>query len=128
MDRVRAIADAALYEGYLLWPYRRSATKNQRRWTFGGVFPRGHSELHPDDAWTMRTECLLESGDPARVQVSVRFLHVVARQLYAGAEPVDELEAGGERHLSWDEATEREVTIEGPGRAPIAVAAGSARD
>jgi hypothetical protein len=128
VDRVRAIADAALYEGYLLWPYRRSATKNQRRWTFGGVFPRGHSELHPDDAWTMRTECLLESGDPARVQVSVRFLHVVARQLYAGTEPVDELEAGGERHLSWDEATEREVTIEGPGRAPIAVAAASARE
>jgi len=128
VDRVRAIADAALYEGYLLWPYRRSATKNQRRWTFGGVFPRGHSELHPDDAWTMRTECLLESGDPARVQVSVRFLHVVARQLYAGTEPVDELEAGGERHLSWDEATEREVTIEGPGRAPIAIAAGSARE
>jgi hypothetical protein len=128
VDRVRAIADAALYEGYLLWPYRRSAPKNQRRWTFGGVFPRGHSELHPDDAWTMRTECLLESGDPARVQVSVRFLHVVARQLYAGTEPVDELEAGGERHLSWDEATEREVTIEGPGRAPIAVAAGSARE
>jgi hypothetical protein len=128
VDPVRAIADAVLYEGYLLWPYRRSATKNQRRWTFGGVFPRAHSQRHPDDPWTMRTECLLESGDPARVQVSVRFLHVVARQLYAGCEPVDELEAGGERHLSWDEATEREVAIEGPGRAPVAIAAGSARE
>ena len=126
MDPVRAIADAVLYEGYLLWPYRRSATKNQRRWTFGGVYPRGHSERHPDDACTMRTECLLESGDPARVQVSVRFLQVVARQVYAGSEPVDELVVGGVRHLSWDEAFEREVTLEGPCRAPIAIPAGRA--
>ena len=39
--RSRKIADAVLYEGYVLWPYSRSATKNQRRWTFGGVYPRG---------------------------------------------------------------------------------------
>ena len=25
----------------MLWPYRRSAPKNQRRWTFGGVHPTG---------------------------------------------------------------------------------------
>ncbi len=31
-DPVRAIADAVLYEGYVLWPYRASALKNQRRW------------------------------------------------------------------------------------------------
>jgi hypothetical protein len=119
MDAVRAIADAVLYEGYLLWPYRRSATKNQRRWTFGGVYPRGHSERHPDDRWKMRTECLLE-GDGG-FDVSVRFLQVVARQVMRGAEPVDELTVGDERHLSWDEAIERELS--GPG--PIAIPAGT---
>ena len=123
MDPVRAIADAVLYEGYLLWPYRRSATKNQRRWTFGGVYPRAHSERHPDDRSVMRTECLLEGdGD---VEVDVRFLHVVARQVWRDGEPVDELVAGGERHLSWDEAVERELTLRLPGRAPIAIAAGT---
>ena len=80
-DPVRAIADAVLYEGYVLWPYRRSALKNQRRWTFGGVYPRGHSAAHPDDPWTMRTQCLLEGGPDARVEVRVRFLHVVARRV-----------------------------------------------
>jgi len=40
MDVVRRIADAVLYEGYMLWPYRRSALKNQQRFTFGGVYPR----------------------------------------------------------------------------------------
>ena len=124
MDPVRAIADAVLYEGYLLWPYRRSATKNQRRWTFGGVYPRAHSGRHPDDRCTMLTECLLE-GDEAQVTVSVRFLQVVKRQVMRDGEPVDELVAGGVRHLSWAEAVERELMLEAPGRAPIAIAAGS---
>jgi hydrogenase maturation protease len=97
---VRRIADAVLYEGYLLWPYRRSAMKNQRRWTFGGVYPEAHSRAHPDDACRMRAQVLLE-GDPADVEVTVRFLHVVRRD------------------DGWEEAVEREV---GPG--PIAIAAG----
>ena len=35
-DRARAIADAVLYEGYLLYPYRASSSKNRSRWQFGG--------------------------------------------------------------------------------------------
>ena len=100
MDPVRAIADAVLYEGYLLWPYRRSALKNQRRWTFGGVFPRSHSERHPDDRWRMRAEVVLEGS--GEVDVTVRFLHIVVRE------------------DGWEEAVERELT---PG--PVAIPAGS---
>jgi hypothetical protein len=110
-DPVRAIADAVLYEGYVLWPYRRDALKNQRRWTFGGVYPEGHAALHPDDRCVMRAECLLE-GDTAAVDVTVRFLHVARRDVEEGADLV-----------AWDEATEREL---GPG--PIDIAAGSERD
>jgi hypothetical protein len=114
LDAVRQIADAVLYEGYVLWPYRRSALKNTRRWTFGGVYPRAHSEEHPDDRWTMRTECLLEGPPEATVEVRVRFLHVVQRQVMREApsgalEPVDELMVDGERYLTWEEATEREL-------------------
>ncbi len=115
-DPVRQIADAVLYEGYLLWPYRRSAMKNRQRWTFGGVYPRGHHEAHEDDRCEMRSECLLEGGEGAAVEVRVRFLHVVRRQVMAprtgGLEPVSELTVGDERHLSWEEATEREVVGE----------------
>jgi hypothetical protein len=100
MDPVRRIADAVLYEGYLLWPYRGSALKNQRRWTFGGVYPEAHSAEHPDDASRMRTEVVLDGGGVEDVQVTVRFLHIVTV---------------GDR----DEAIEREL---GPG--PIAIAAG----
>lgn len=109
MDAVRLIADAVLYEGYVLWPYRRSALKNTRRWTFGGVYPRAHSERHPDDRWTMRTECLVEGPPEAKLDVRVRFLQVVRRQVMSGGEPVDELTVDGERYLTWEEATEREI-------------------
>ncbi len=35
---VDQIANAVLYEGYLLYPYRPSV-KNRQRWTFGGLYP-----------------------------------------------------------------------------------------
>ena len=113
MDRVRQIADAVLYEGYVLWPYRRSALKNQRRWTFGGVYPESHAAAHPDDAWVMQTQCLAHAGPGTRADVRVRFLHVVERRVARlterGREPAAELVVGGERYVPWEEATEREV-------------------
>ncbi|HET9739553.1 MAG TPA: hydrogenase maturation protease [Solirubrobacteraceae bacterium] len=68
-DPVRQIADAVLYEGYLLWPYRRSALKNQK--------PFGWGDLDPDEKPLMRAQCLLEGADPVAVEVSARFLEMV---------------------------------------------------
>lgn len=115
-ERARAVADAVLYEGYVLWPYRRSALKNAQRWTFGGVYPRAHSagRAPGDDPCVMQTQCLLEGTGEARVSVDVRFLHVVRRQaLDAAGRPVDALPgAGGEPGpLTWDEAAERELAL-----------------
>jgi len=116
MDSIRRLADAVLYEGYILWPYRRSALKNQKRWTFGGVYPPAHSQEHPDDRAEMQTQCLLEGGDETTVEVAVRFLQVVerrvARRSANGLEFVDELTVAGVRHLPWDEAVERETVVQ----------------
>ena len=115
MERVRQIADAVLYEGYVLWPYRRSALKNQRRWTFGGVYPERHAAAHPDDRCVMQTQCLALAEPQAQVEARVRFLHVVERRVArltdAGRELVDELTVDGEQHVAWEEATEREVIV-----------------
>ena len=114
-DPVRAIADAVLYEGYMLWPYRRSAMKNQRRWGFGGVYPPEHTVVHPDDPDRMQTEVLLEADESASLEVIVRFLHIVARGVEdAMGQPVDELTVDGEQYLSWEEAREREIDIPRP--------------
>lgn len=112
MDAVRQIADAVLYEGYMLWPYRRSALKNQRRWGFGGVYPAGTE----GERSAMQAECLLEGAGDAAVVVSVRFLQVIDRRVArrtpdGGRELVPDLTVAGERHLAWDEAVERELTL-----------------
>jgi hypothetical protein len=109
-DAVRQIADAVLYEGYILWPYRRSATKNRQRWTFGGVFPPAHTREHPDDPSQLRAEVLVEATTGAAVDLTARFLQVVERRLARDGVFVDELSVDGERHLAWEEAVEREVT------------------
>ena len=125
-DPVADIARAVLYEGYVLWPYRRTALKNRKRWTFGCVHPRAWTLRHPDDPCEMRAEILAQSAPraPAVVRVCVRFLQVVRRRLAryddSGVRYVDEIEVDGARHVAWDEAVEREVTLP-----PLPLASGS---
>ncbi len=63
------IANAVLYEGFLLYPYRRSAEKNRKRWHFGTLGPRGGT-----DPTEMQTECLVESSCDAVIDLKIRFL------------------------------------------------------
>ena len=44
-ERVEQIAGAVLYEGYLLYPYRLSSVKNQRRFNFGVLTPPAYSAV-----------------------------------------------------------------------------------
>src|SRR5262245_42569270 len=91
---VDRVADALLYEGYLLYPYRPSSVKNRTRWTFGGLFPRAWAQAHDDaDPCTTQAECLLKSGTV--LSVRVRFLHLIDR-------------------ADWQEAVEREVAFDVP--------------
>ena len=118
-DRVKDIANAVLYEGFILYPYRPSSIKNRQRWTFGGVFPRNFSMQTGSDPWTMQTQCLVEGGDGATLAVALRFLHLASRDILQfdptvgdGAwRPVPALEVGGQQYASWEEAIERDVVI-----------------
>jgi hypothetical protein len=65
---VSQVMRALMYEGYMLYPYRRSSIKNQRRWNFGVLYPSG---MEPSRSVT---ECLLEGSADTRVDISVRFL------------------------------------------------------
>jgi hypothetical protein len=80
LEQVKEIANAVLYEGYLLYPYRRSAIKNRQRWTFGVVYPREYSEANGGiEPWEMQTECLLVGMASTTLDVYVRFLHLLVR-------------------------------------------------
>ena len=58
----RSVADAVLYEGYVLYPYRASAAKNQLRWQFGVLVPPAVSAADGSERAWCRTECLFPTG------------------------------------------------------------------
>lgn len=119
-ELARKVADAVLYEGYLLYPYRASAAKNQARWQFGVLMPQLWSEHGPDEPWATQTECLLEPEEATTVRVLVRFLHVQAKtvevvDVEAGTfHQTDTLPVDGSELVPWDEAAELEVAVEAP--------------
>ena len=71
-----------LYEGYILYPYRPSAVKNQQRWNFGALCPQSYSQAQgATERWTMQTECLVEGVADTSLSVKVRFLHLLTREV-----------------------------------------------
>src|ERR1700758_204064 len=101
LDAVRRIADAVLYEGYILYPYRASAAKNRSRWQFGVVMAPGYAAADPSESSFTQTECVLEHTGQPELQILLRFLHVQRRS----TEEVAAAAAAGD----WDEAVEREI-------------------
>ena len=114
-ELARKVADAVLYEGYMLYPYRPSAIKNRQRWTFGVLYPPQYEEVKTGtERSTMHSECLLKTAGDAAVHVEVRFLHLMARQVmeWNDPEPVASLTVDGKIFESWDEGVERSIEFE----------------
>ncbi|WP_236792778.1 hypothetical protein [Amycolatopsis sp. GM8] len=78
-DQAKAIGDALLYEGYLLYPYRASATKNRLRWQFGVLMPPAFASAGHGEYADCHTECLLEPGGDAVLRLRLRFLQAKER-------------------------------------------------
>jgi hypothetical protein len=123
-----AVADAIVYEGYLLYPYRRSSIKNRFRWQFGVLTPRAWAEEQglPDagvagsaEGWWQQTECLLEAkNDPSDAEIwcRIRFLQLVSRTVEerlpdGDHRAADALEAGSRLELSFEEASSRDFDL-----------------
>jgi hypothetical protein len=125
LDHVEKIAEAVLYEGYMLYPYRPSSVKNQQRWNFGVLYPPCWCDPQvSSDRSSMQTECLLKTDAPTRLTVKVRFLHIVQRSIArlatpsttsseSALEPVERLELAGCVYQPWQEAVERELSYDG---------------
>jgi hypothetical protein len=127
LERVRAIADAVLNEGYILYPYRPTTMKNRSRWTFGGVFPRAWFEsTHGADPFELRTEFLLQGGENTRIEACLRFLQPLSREVGRLETPVREWPQGTvpahtpvpmlsideKPYFTWQEAVERELLFD----------------
>ncbi|MFF4362776.1 hypothetical protein [Streptomyces sp. NPDC001604] len=128
-EQLSAVADAILYEGYLLYPYRRSSAKNRVRWQFGVLFPRAWVEqdgpVVPNvsgsaDSWYQQTEVLLRIRQPgATLRLRLRYLQLQRKQVEeTGHGRLREVESlrtdDGTVHLTFDEAVPCEVDIAVP--------------
>jgi hydrogenase maturation protease len=116
-ELARKVADAVLYEGYMLYPYRPSALKNQQRWTFGILYPPAYNEVaRGTERSRMHTECLLRANGEASVRIELRFLHLQARQILQRIdkrfEPVPSLIVDGKLIESWGEGIERSIEFD----------------
>ena len=128
--RVEEVANAVLYEGYMLYPYRPSSVKNRQRWNFGVVYPKAYSLRQSGaDSWFMQTECIVTGDSRTELSVKVRFLQAVARTIGQPKAPLEDWPAGGETNYesdiqlvetlrvggqilqTWQEAVEREIVL-----------------
>ena len=126
VEQVKGVANAVLYEGYILYPYRASSIKNRQRWTFGGVFPKTFAGRQGDSC-IMQSQALLRSAARSTFDVHLRFLQVIERAVGKVVDPgvawpeicepkltfVPRLEVGGRDYTAWDEAVEREIALHG---------------
>ena len=111
----RQVADAVLFEGYVLYPYRASAAKNRMRWQFGVLAPPAWAAASGEPA-AQRTQILMEPRAGAVLHAELRFLHAqrrtVERALDGGRfEPTDELSLPDRVLVPWDEGVEDRVEL-----------------
>lgn len=106
-ERARAVADAVLLEGYVLYPYRASAPKNRFRWPFGVLAPKEWSERGGCEPWWFESACLLEPAGSARVIGRLRMLQV-HRRTHPGRAPWEE---GVIREVEFEHVAGRDETI-----------------
>jgi hypothetical protein len=119
LAEARSVADAVLYEGYLLYPYRATSAKNQLRWQFGVLGPEHAAEDGLGEDSRLATQCLLRApaGTDPEVTVHLRFLQLQLRTVEQAA---DDEQPRGARRVSprgltqlgvWEEAVEQEVIL-----------------
>ena len=119
-DKAEQIAKAVLYEGYMLYPYRASSTKNRQRATFGTLYPEHHPDvLNGSEKCRNQLQCLVRGDASSVVASCVRFLQMRSRVIEARDSGmnnhfhwVESLLIGTEINQSLDEAVERAVEAE----------------
>ncbi|MEO7294341.1 MAG: hypothetical protein ABIW34_14630 [Ginsengibacter sp.] len=70
-----------LYEGYSLFPYHRSAIKNQKPVPFGVIYPKDYNTYNQHSHAAMQSECIVTGGDDLSINIIVRFLHLIKTEV-----------------------------------------------
>ena len=124
---VDTVVNTVLYEGSTLYPYRVAAEKPRQQFKFGRVYPEAFSASENGaEPCSMQTQCLVEGKPSATLNITVRFLQPMERDIGALAAPVrtmpapdnpdffhvvPELQVDDTVYSSWQEAVERPVLM-----------------
>src|ERR1700740_2960332 len=112
---LESLTHTLLYEGYALYPYNRSAVKNQKPIPFGVVFPTAYNEHNEHAHAHMQTQCIITGSDELSVDVTVRFLHLKRIELCACPPtrenfiPVGNINIGGKFYEAGWQTIERKI-------------------
>jgi hypothetical protein len=112
------LTQTLLYEGYALYPYYRSAIKNQKPVPFGVIFPSDYNNYHEHSHSNMQSQCIISGGDDLTVNIHVRFLHLRKTELFQADNkgdtyvPVVSLEIGGNTYQAGWQTIERKISTE----------------
>ncbi len=71
---IETFCNALLYEGYALFPYRKNALKNQKRFNFGVLSPKNWAEKQINEHYFQQTEFLVLAETQASLSFKTRFL------------------------------------------------------
>ncbi|MDQ3095643.1 MAG: hypothetical protein M3Q82_06750, partial [Actinomycetota bacterium] len=119
LELARTVADAVHYEGYLLYPYRATSSKNRVRWQFGVLGPPGAAAGGFGEEPDMQAQCLLRTGPEGSVTLRLRFLQLQTREVQQASAPdaenftpVAEFRLGAQTWMTWDETTEHELLLD----------------
>ncbi len=114
---LETLVESLLYEGYALYPYTPTATKNATPTPFGIVYPPGYAEHNQSTFDHVRVDCVLHVSEGAELNGTVRFLQTAgdrhegeARLLEIPPTPLAELLDGG---VGQEFAFDGEQPIEG---------------
>ncbi|MDP9072614.1 MAG: hypothetical protein M3N98_00320 [Actinomycetota bacterium] len=112
------VADAVLYEGYVLYPYHASNGKNAGgvRFQWGVLTPPRWTQNDPSERSLMRTELVVDPGSDPAMAVRIRCLQLQHRAVEeadgdGGFTPTVKLVVGDRLWMEWDEAIEQDVDL-----------------
>ncbi len=104
-----------LYEGYSLYPYYRSAIKNQKPIPFGVIFPKDYNAYNEHSHSHIQSQSIIHGTGELTVSIDVRFLHSRRTELFKKNNnseefrPVFELEVDGKTYQAPSPTIQRNI-------------------
>ena len=101
-----------LYEGYAIFPYHRTAVKNQKPVPFGAVYPAAFTKLNPQMLDSIQAECIIEGRQDIELKICIRFLQMMKVEVVEDGITLPQYQDGEHIYYTGWQTVERSFDIE----------------